>query len=384
MSKRGIKDAILLIVFAIYIYIYRAFVFTNHLKYSEIINVSFLFVFAAVSVYFLGYRKYKSSFDSKNITKTTITFMFLAFVVMYGLGLAVGFLRNAYSRNFLTLLNNILMPIFIIILIEFIRYVVLWANKDKKFFICLFTMVIIAFELAISIRSFPDVDAKSIFSLIATVVLPIVIKNSVMSYLCYHIGYKVPMLYRLIMDVYLFIIPIVPDIGDYLNSMILIALPGLIYINSYAYIEEREKEVEHFFQNERFSWWDIPIAVFIIGLAALVSGFFPIYMIGVGSDSMNPAIKKGDAVIIEKINDSTKIKENLIIAYEREDNHKVIIHRVKEVTTSDGEVAYVTKGDANNTADSNVVYRNQIRGIVKVKIPFIAYPTVWLSETFSK
>ena len=52
--------------------------------------------------------------------------------------------------------------------------------------------------------------------------------------------------------------------------------------------------------------------------------------------------------------------------------------------SADGEVAYVTKGDANNTADTNVVYRNQIRGIVKVKIPFIAYPTVWLSETFSK
>ena len=41
------------------------------------------------------------------------------------------------------------------------------------------------------------------------------------------------------------------------------------------------------------------------------------------------------------------------------------------------------KGDANNGNDPRPVSRNQIKGIVKIKIPYIAWPTVWLTELFN-
>ena len=367
-----------------YIVVYRLIIFSDYLKYSEIINASFLVFYSALAVWLLGYRKYKSSFDSKNIVRSVILYIFLAFVIMYGLGLAVGFLRNAYSRNILTIFKNVFIPIVVIISLEFSRYVIIWANKDKKFYLVLLTMIYIAFDISTSIRTFSMSDAEAIFNLVATIILPVIIKNSVLSYLCYHIGYKVPLLYRLIMDIYIFIIPIIPDIGDYLNSIILIALPSIIYINAFSYIDERKQEVEHIFENEHFSWWDIPAILFIMILAGLVSGFFPIYMVGVGSNSMQPKINKGDAVIIQKVKDYKKLKENDIIAFKNEKNGKVIIHRIKEVTTTNGKLSFVTKGDANNTADTNVVFTSQINGIVKTKIPYIAYPTIWLSESFNK
>ena len=99
---------------------------------------------------------------------------------------------------------------------------------------------------------------------------------------------------------------------------------------------------------------------------------------------MSPKIKKGDAVILEKVKDPDKLKEKDIIAYYNSDRNKVIIHRITEISTADGERVFVTKGDANNAADSNVVVVSQIRGVVKVKIPYIAYPTVWISEYLSK
>ena len=211
MSKRGVKNIILFIVFAVYIYavMFKRCIFSSYsdyLKYSEIVNVSFLIVFLTITIWFLGFRKYKESFDSKNIIKSVLIYIFVTFVIMYGLGLAVGFLRNAYSRNLGTLFNNIFLPIVMIILVELIRYVILWANKDKKIFIYLFTILLIRFELCI--RSLPGKDIEAIFNLFATIVLPIIMKNAVMSYLSYHIGYKVPIIYRLIMDIYLFIIPI--------------------------------------------------------------------------------------------------------------------------------------------------------------------------------
>ena len=384
MSKRGLKSTLLLLIFIAYIAIYRVIIFSDFLKYSEIINISFLIAYTALSIWLLGYRKYKSSFDSKNITRTVIVYIFIAFVIMYGLGLAVGFLSNAYSRNVFTILGNIFAPIIAIIALELSRYVMMWANKDKKYLIVLLTIAYIIFDIFTSIRTFQFANAEEIFKFCATVLLPITIKNSVLSYLCYHIGYKVPMLYRLIMDIYIFVIPVIPDIGEYLNSIILIALPSVIYINAFSYIDERKQEVEHIFESERFSWWDIPAVAFILLLACLVSGFFPLYMVGVGSNSMQPKISKGDAVIIEKVKDYKKLKENDIIAFTNEKNNKVVIHRIQEVTTTNGKLSFVTKGDANNAADTNVVYTSQVHGVVKAKIPYIAYPTIWLSEYFNK
>ena len=216
------------------------------------------------------------------------------------------------------------------------------------------------------------------FSLTATIILPVIIKNIVLSYLSYHIGYKVPIIYRIVMDLSIYVVPIIPDLGDYLNSLILISLPIVIYISSFSYIDERRKKIEYLFEEDKFSIWDIPVSLFLIILAALVSGFFPIYMIGVGSSSMSPSINKGDAVIIKKINKSTEIKKGDIIAFRYE--KKTVIHRVDSISSASSQTVYITKGDANNSIDSSVVKRKQIKGIVKLKVPFIAYPTVWLSE----
>ena len=384
MINRKVKNYILFAILAIYLVFYKMFLFQKYMGISEIVNTSFLVVYLGIAIKFLGYRKDKASFDSKNIVRSVLLYLFLTFLAMYGLGFVVGFLKNAYSRNILTLLQNIFLPIITIILCELIRYVFIWANKDKKVFVIIFTALLTLFELFISIRTLPLDNLEDMFNVIATIILPVIIKNCVMSYLCYHIGYKVPILYRLVMDVYVFVVPFVPDIGDYLNSMILIALPILIYISSFSYIDDRKKQVDYFFEEEKFSIWDIPVAVFLITLAVLVSGFFPHYMIGVGSDSMKPVINKGDAVILKKVTPKTELKKGDIVAYTNEDNTRTIVHRIAEVSKSNGKKAYVTKGDANNGVDSNVVSPSQIKGIVKIKIPFIAYPTVWLTELFRK
>ena len=101
-------------------------------------------------------------------------------------------------------------------------------------------------------------------------------------------------------------------------------------------------------------------------------------MIGIGSQSMMPTINKGDAVILRKVSKNNHLKKGDIIAFKRA--NKIVVHRINEVTKNGGDRVYVTKGDANNGVDSTVVYPKQVKGVFRVKIPFIAYPTVWLSE----
>ncbi len=380
MTKRSIKNYILLFLFVAYMIVYKAFLFTNYMKYSEMINVSFLAILLCVSIILLGFRKCKNNYMSQNITQILLIYLMITFALMYGLGLFTGFLQNAYSRSAVGLLNNICAPILIIALIELIRYVVIWANRDKKLYVVLITIAITLFEIIIGRRSIPFNNLEELFRMSATFIIPVIIKNGVLSYLCYHVGYKIPMIYRMIMDVYVFIVPVIPNYGEYIQSLILISLPIIIYISAFSLIDERNQKVEHIFTKTNFTLLDVPVAVIIVVLACLISGFFPHFMMGIGSESMSPKINKGDAVIIEKYNGKKELKKGQIIAYKRDE--KIIVHRIKDITKQKGKTVYVTKGDTNKSVDSKVVTKKDIQGVVIVRIPLIAYPTVWLSELF--
>ena len=380
MKTRSIKSWLIIVLLTAYIVLYKFFIFQNYMKYSEIISASFLMFLLVLSIGLLGFRKDKITILTKNVFKVVLLYLILAFLVMYGLGIFVGFLKNAYSLDALSLFNNIFIPIVVIILVELIRYVVIGANKDKKSVIIIVTILLTIFELFTSIRAINLNDLAATFNITATIILPTIFKNMLLSYLTYHVGYKIPIFYRLIMDIYLFVVPVIPSLGNYVNSMILISLPILIYIGVFSLIDDRNSKPEPLFNKKIFTVWDIPVAVLLITLIALISGFFPYYMIGIGSESMNPVIRKGDAVILKKINNETKLKKGDIIAYSS--GSLVIVHRIKEIKNDGKNSTYITKGDANNGSDPREVSRSQIKGIVKIDIPVIAWPTVWLTELF--
>ena len=381
-SKRMLKNYLICFLILAYTLVYKFFIFSNFMKYSSLITASFLVVVFGLSIILLGLRKDKIGYMSQNLLRVVVLYLGLAFLIMYGLGFIIGFLRNAYSRSFVSLLDNLFAPVMVILLVEGIRYVVIWANRDKKVFIALFTLLLAFFEIMITARNVDYSNLTSVFSLFATIILPVIIKNSVMSYLCYHSGYRVPLVYRLVMDTYFIIVPILPNIGEYLNSMILIALPLLIYIHCFTLVDERTHKVEHVFETYQFSIFDIPTTIIIVTLACLISGFFPHYMIGIGSSSMSPSVNRGDAVVIKKVNKNTKLKVGDIIAYK--EDKITIVHRIHELRTFNGKEAYLTKGDANNGTDNYLVTRSHVKGVVKLRVPFIAYPTIWLSEMFKK
>ena len=116
----------------------------------------------------------------------------------------------------------------------------------------------------------------------------------------------------------------------------------------------------------------------ITGIIYITSGYFKYYAIAIGSGSMFPNIKKGDAVIIEKVRNIDDIAENEIIAYRY--NNIIVVHRLNKKIYTGSEYYFYTKGDANNALDNYKITKDMIIGIVRVKIPYIGYPTVWLNE----
>ncbi len=90
------------------------------------------------------------------------------------------------------------------------------------------------------------------------------------------------------------------------------------------------------------------------------------------SGSMEPSINTGDVVIVDGATPES-IEEGDVITYLRSGAETPTTHRVVEITEQDGELAFVTQGDANDQPDASPVPASQLLGVVIFTIPFIGY-----------
>ena len=93
-----------------------------------------------------------------------------------------------------------------------------------------------------------------------------------------------------------------------------------------------------------------------------VGGVFPMIIL---TDSMAPEFSSGDLILCHTL-DADEVKEGDVICfYDPEGNGTTTItHRVLKVTTDEnGDLAWETKGDANNAEDSTLVPAKNLVGI---------------------
>ena len=374
--KRNLKNLIICLVLISYIFIYRFFIYTNLLKYNESITSSFSIILFTLSLILYGYRKNIKNILNGKLIKNVSWNIALYFLVVYGVGVTVGFLSNSYSLTLSGILENIV-PVFVIIVFsELFRYIFIRANKDKKLSIIVITFLLVLFELNLQIRYDSFTDLEQIFRFSSITILPMIMKNILCSYLVYQNDYRSSLIYRLIMDMYFYIVPIIPDFNDYVLSVVGLLLPFVIFIKSIKIVEDKGivKKVKTKKKRRFLNLRDLPLILLAIIIICMVTGFGPIKLIGIESPSMTPSINKGDAVIIDKTYNKDKLKVNDVIAYKDKDD-KIIVHRIININR-DG--TFITKGDMNNTSDREYVKKDQIQGKVILTIPYIAYPSLVL------
>lgn len=83
------------------------------------------------------------------------------------------------------------------------------------------------------------------------------------------------------------------------------------------------------------------------------------------SRSMEPTIKKGDAIFIKETSQSD-IKINDIISFK--DNGEITTHRIIAIVEENGIKKYKTKGDNNNNEDKDLVLYENIEGKYQFKL----------------
>ena len=380
-SKQNTYNFIICFILLIYNLIYR-FIIINYYKSEEaIITSGILIILFIFSLLIYGFSKSSLNNTKKKATIIATAIVIIGVGVTYALGAFIGFLKNGYSQSLRNIVRNTFSPIFIIIFTEFFRYNTIRANKNKFKYIVLITALITILEIQMSIATNIKWDFLQVYIAITSIIIPKIAKNMLLSYMSFEIGYQPCLIYRLFLELYIFLVPYLPNFGDYLNSMFGLVIPMIVFSYVSTIIDEHDEGIEQEFIAEKSRVFEVPLYFAIFLFIALISRVFPIFMIGIGSGSMTGTINKGDAVIAYK-SVNPQININDVIVFEIPG--KIVIHRDIDIEEIDGIKYYRTKGDANPTKDNFDVTIDIIKGKVKFKVPYISIPSVCLTEVIQK
>lgn len=123
-----------------------------------------------------------------------------------------------------------------------------------------------------------------------------------------------------------------------------------------------------------YGFLSIFIAFLLLGFFANKSdsgvsiGGYRVYDILTGS--MSPTIKPGSLVVVKEVSPN-EIKTNDVITFKSDITNNVTTHRAIKIMNNNGNLEFVTKGDANNTQDPLPLNEKLLVGKVKFQIPYV-------------
>lgn len=377
--KRSQIIVIGLLTFMLFALLFNSFITKIFSRYSICV---FIFLLGVIAYFLLGFEKNKSRYN-KDIILSLIIYITIYYISTYLFGLFIGFSKNVYNFDFISIVNNIVPVIILIFVSEILRYIINSKIKDSYLLLGLSLIVFSMIDITFTLNATNFGDFYTVLKVIGLFVLPSLGKNFLFTYLSVKVGFKPNMVYRYLMDIPKYILPIIPNFGAYVESIIYIAFPILVFVIIYNNLKKVDRKVNRIIKSKKSKRTIITyyiILPLLIITVALTSGYFKYQAIVIATGSMSPNINKGDVVVIKKLNDNEirNLKIGDILVFNRE--NKIVVHRIYKIYSSGDEIFFKTKGDNNNAPDSYLIEIHEILGIVKLKVRYIGYPTVALYE----
>ena len=371
--KKSLKQLLTIQIFMLLVIITGFFygsIFENNLEVLFLL-VSFIALYSVFKI------DLKNDYKYKQILKIVITCLLFYFVFIYVAGLFTGFAKTIYTFNFNNFIYNIIPTIIYIILMECIRTIYINKSNNNKIIIILSCIIFILYDSFSKYYLYDFKVSDELYEYIGLIVLTSIARNIFLTILCSKSNVINCVIYRIITEIYIFLVPIVPNFGPYINSVLEIALPliiGLILIRPPIRILSSPKKSKY---SRTLS---VVITAILLLIVLLNSGFIKYQMFVIGSNSMNTYIYRGDVIIARRTNSKEikNIKKGEILVFRY--NNKIISHRVYKIIKRDNKLYFKTKGDNNDQVDDNIVKEKDIIGTVSFRIKYIGLPSIWLRE----
>ena len=314
-------------------------------RYTQIILAIITLAFA-ISVSLLLRKEPNIYANSYKIKKTLIAFGVIYILLFYTIGIYTGFTKSLLFINIKNLIRYIIPITTIIVSTEIIRNKLLNINSSKSKIIVLIITILIDVLMYANIYDIKKLN--DFLSILGFLTFSSISSNLLYNYLNPRFGKKNIIIYRLITTLYLYFIPITPNVYIFLRTFFRIVFPLLIYLHIENYYNP-DKAVEEVRSKRRQVLSLSFTATLAIIFIALISCRFAYGVLVIGSGSMTGAIDKGDVIVYKNVKDN--LKEGDIIVFNKE-------------------------------KDDGFVLKEQILGKVEFRIRKIGKPTIWLHEQF--
>lgn len=135
----------------------------------------------------------------------------------------------------------------------------------------------------------------------------------------------------------------------------------------------------------KFGWRTIQWVIILAASAAILAAVIVPRIFGgtpytIISGSMEPYLSPGTLVVVRPVDPKDVAVGDVVTVQLESGKDTVVTHRVTEVQYRlDGQLQFITKGDANDIADSEPRLPVQIRGEVWYHVPYLGY----VSQAFS-
>ena len=236
------SDKKTLYVFSLSLLLVLSLLLFSSFSYLKIVLAIILGIGAFIIFKFLKKRKTISINTSTVVMITaisSITFM----MGYYLLGINFGFYRSNYQFNFFNLVSYII-PIGVsIFTFEYIRTSLLsYDNKivNSLIFISGVIAEILLVSALTTISGF-----NQFMDMIALTFVPAIVSNVLYNYLAKFYGFLPNMVYRLVISLYIYLIPVVPNVPESLYSLMKLAVPLIImFMVKILFEKEKKKALE--------------------------------------------------------------------------------------------------------------------------------------------
>lgn len=366
--KKVNKLSIFTYLFLIFIVFLKIFSTFNLIKLDNYIIPLLLciyFIFSKIITRNEYIRKNETSNDVKEI----IIYLVISLLLYFLLGIVFGFSYNVYSYSLKDIVINIFTLLIPSLIYEYIRYYLIKHSSDKKILYVIITLLIILVNF--NMNNLNIDSTKLLYIRLFSDIIPNIIKHIILTIIMIKFGLSTCLAYQIIYMIFIIYCPYLPNVGYFLNFLILSFIPIIVY--SRLNNEDKGKDI---YKQKNY----VEIITFFIGIILLLFNFgvFKIVPMSVASNSMKPIFEKGDLIIYSKIDDKDKLKKEDIIVFNYSGD--IYIHRIKKVINKNDKMYYKTKGDANSSYDGNLTYEKDVIGIYKFKIKYLGYPALLLER----
>lgn len=336
-----------------------------------------LLVFMIISLVLIRTNTIKP-LDGKQVTILLGAFGTIYIAMIYILGIFTGFYNSTVKLSVWSILNYIIPYTVIIISSEIMRRTLLL--KEDKATSILITISMVLLDVILWTNIYELKTIKDFFTLIAFIIFSSVANNLLYNYIIMRYKDARPIIiYRMITTLYIYIIPITPDTYIFLESILRIIVPYIIYVIIEG-LHSKNNQIISTKQKIKEIIISVILCIIVALIVMLVSCRFRFGALTIGSGSMTGTINKGDIIIYEKYKENENVRTGDIIVFTSEDTR--IVHRVTEQRNLGDEIRYYTKGDANEQEDQGYRLRTDVVGKVKFRIPYIGYLTLLINDMF--